>query len=95
MAMTIYRISRWLYLNGVRPVVWLLWPFNIYLSGTDMVPMAGISEHFYPGHCNGIAIAGKIGPHRRVFVQTAIMNLSEMISGINSPADLRRIIGEY
>jgi serine acetyltransferase len=85
MMMTIYWVLKWLYQNRVRPVVWLLWRFNIYLSGTDIVSTAEIGENFFLGYSNGPVMSGKIGSHGIILCLAAKGNLSKIISGTNAP----------
>ncbi len=71
-ATTLYRISRWFYLKGLRPIAWLLWQISTYLTGVDIVPTAEIGESFYLGHPVGSVISGKLGSNVMIFGQAAI-----------------------
>jgi serine O-acetyltransferase len=59
--LTLYRLSHWCYIKRLRPLAWLIWVINIYLTGADISPSASIGESCFLGHPVGSVITGKLG----------------------------------
>ena len=72
MAITLYRFSHYFYSNKIKPLAWILWQFNIYLTGADILPNCVIGEYFYIGHSTGTVLAAKFGSNVKVFGQACI-----------------------
>lgn len=83
MAINLYRIYRYIYLIGLRPISWLMWQFNLYLTGADIVPSADIASPLFLGHPQSVVIAGKVGKYVKILGQ----------SGIGGGMDLQRDVG--
>ena len=60
-ALTLYRFSHYFYVKRLRVLAWLLWLFNLYLTGVDITPSSEIGESCYIGHAVGTVITGKLG----------------------------------
>lgn len=71
-AITLYRFSHWFYMKRMRPIAWIIWQFNIYVTGADILPASQIGPYFYIGHATGIVLTARIGAHVKVFGQACI-----------------------
>jgi len=71
-AIALYRISRYFYVKKVRSLAWLISEFQIYITGTEILPSADIGESFVIIHPVGVCISGKIGKNCIVTAQVGI-----------------------
>lgn len=60
-ALTLYRLSRYLYCRNLRPFAWLLYNGNCFLTGADIAPTTSIGRSCLLGHANGMILCGRIG----------------------------------
>jgi serine O-acetyltransferase len=66
-ALTLYRFSHYFYVKRLRFLAWLLWLFNLYLTGAEINPSTEIGESCYIGHPVGTIISGKLGKNVMMF----------------------------
>ena len=71
-ALTLYRLSHWLYVKRIRFLAWFLWIVNTYLTGADIPPKTSIGESCYVGHPVGIKVYGWLGDRVILFGGVAI-----------------------
>lgn len=71
-AVTLYRISNFFYRNGWKSISWIIWAFNITLTGAEILPNATIGRGFLLGHPVGTIISGKIGNNVTSYGQTGL-----------------------
>jgi len=67
MALTLFRLSHWLYVKRVRSLAWMTWMFNTYLTGADIAPYSSIGASCYIGHALGCRIGARIGDNATIF----------------------------
>ena len=53
LAIMLYRISHFLYVNNLRFLSWPVWALNITLTGSDIHPSSVIGRGFFLGHSVG------------------------------------------
>ena len=61
LALTLYRIARLCYAKDFRAVGWLIYTFNIYLTGADIPPSTLIGHSCLLAHASGMILNGRIG----------------------------------
>jgi serine O-acetyltransferase len=66
-ALSLHRITHWLYANRARYLAWPLYLFNYYLTGADLAPSAQIGRCCNIGHVSGTVITGRIGENVSLF----------------------------
>ncbi len=71
-ALTLYRISRWLYGGSLRPLSWLLYTINLYLTGADIPPRSSIGRACLLAHANGMIINGCLGNRVTLYARAGI-----------------------
>lgn len=68
-ALFLYRLYRYLYLNGWRNSARSLFMFSLYLTGADISPSTSIGEACLIGHAVGIIVCGKLGARCTLYGQ--------------------------
>jgi serine O-acetyltransferase len=72
LAIILYRISHFFYMNNMRFLSWPLWALNITLTGSDINPTTIIGRGFFLGHSVGNIITGRLGNNVMVFGKVGI-----------------------
>ena len=72
MALTLYRISRYFYSIKLRPIAWLLYVFNCYLTGADISPSCMIGHSCLIGHANGVVLTCRLGNNVTVYGRNGV-----------------------
>ncbi len=72
LAIMLYRVSHFFYVNNIRFLCWPLWALNITLTGADIHPSSVIGRGFFLGHSNGNIITGRLGNNVTVFGKVGI-----------------------
>lgn len=71
-ALILYRIARYFYSIKLRPISWLLYVANCYLTGADISPSCIIGHSCLFGHANGIVLAGRLGNNVTVYGRNGV-----------------------
>lgn len=71
-ALTLYRISRYFYSIKLRPISWLLYVMNCYLTGADISPSCVIGHSCLIGHASGVVLAGRLGNNVTVYGRNGV-----------------------
>ncbi len=71
-ALTLYRLSHYLYGKGMRFLAWPVYLVNLYLTGVDITPSTVIGRSCFLGHARGTIISGHLGDGVIVFGQPGI-----------------------
>jgi serine O-acetyltransferase len=71
-ALTLYRISRYLYCRGLRSGAWLCYNFNCFLTGADIAPSTSIGRSCLLGHANGMILCGRIGDNATLYARAGM-----------------------
>lgn len=71
-AIILYRISHYFYVNNFRFLSWPIWGLNITLTGTDIHPSSVIGKGFFLGHSVGNIITGRLGDNVTCFAKVGI-----------------------
>jgi serine O-acetyltransferase len=66
-ALTLFRISHWLHVNGFPLLAWPVWLLNQYVTGADINPTAEIGASCLIGHPIGVVITGRIGERATIY----------------------------
>lgn len=61
LALILYRLSHYLYVKGLRPVSWLVYCANYYITGADITPSTIIGHSCLIGHATGVTLACRLG----------------------------------
>lgn len=68
-ALFLYRLYRWLYLNGWRSAARMLFMYSLYLTGADIAPGTSIGEGCLICHAVGVIVCGRIGARFTLYGQ--------------------------
>jgi serine O-acetyltransferase len=71
-AVTLYRFSRFFYVKNIKPLSWLFWMANIYITGAEFLPYSDIGGYLYVAHSVGTKIAAKIGQNATLLSDVGI-----------------------
>lgn len=71
-AVILYRLSSYFYVNNFKLLAWVVYAFNMTLTGAEFLPYSKIGRGLMLGHSQGTIIAGKLGNNVTVFGQTVV-----------------------
>ncbi|MBC8088077.1 MAG: hypothetical protein H7Z40_12485 [Phycisphaerae bacterium] len=72
LALSLYRVARYLYAKGFRGPGWLVYTFNTYLTGADIPPSTVIGRSCLLAHANGMILNGRIGNNVSLYARVGV-----------------------